>query len=169
MSARVRQTAEERRETLLAAAITEFAQRGYHGTPTEAIARRAGISHAYLFRLYGTKKELFLACMDACFERTIATFRAASEGEDDPLPAMGRAYIELLADRDLLQLQLQTYAAAAEPEIREKAREWFERVAEAVAQLAGEDRTARFVGQGMLLNVVAVLGLDHERWIFPDA
>ena len=166
MTGRVRQTAEERRETLLAAAVAEFAQRGYHGTPTEAIARRAGISHAYLFRLYGTKKELFLACIDRCFERTLAAFRVAAEGEDDPLPAMGHAYRELLGDRDLLLLQLQTYAAVAEPEIREKARDWYERVGNEVAQLAGQERAARFVGQGMLLNVLAALGIDDDPWVF---
>ena len=162
----MRQTAGERRETLVAAAVAEFAQRGFHGTPTEAIAKRAGISHAYLFRLFGTKKELFLACVDSCFERTIDAFRAAAAGEDDPLPAMGQAYVEMLGDRDLLLLQLHTYAASEDPEIRAKAREWYERVGDEVAALAGEHRAARFIGQGMLLNVVAALGLDPDRWIF---
>jgi AcrR family transcriptional regulator len=168
LTARVRQTADERRETLLGAAIAEFAQRGYHGTPTEAIAKRAGISHAYLFRLYGTKKELFLAGMDRCFERTIAAFHAAAEGEEDPLSAMGSAYVEMLGDRDLLLFQLQTYAASEDPDIRAKAREWYERVRTEVAGLAGEDRAARFIGQGMLLNVVAALGLAAEDWVFLE-
>ena len=43
------------------AAIAAFAVTGYHGTPTDTLARRAGISQPYLFRLYGTKKDLCLA------------------------------------------------------------------------------------------------------------
>ena len=58
---RTRSTAQERRAELLAAALSEFAIGGLHGTSTEAIAKRAGISHAYLFRLFGTKKQLFIA------------------------------------------------------------------------------------------------------------
>ncbi len=50
-----RQTADERRTAVLAAAISEFALNGFAGTSTEAIAARAGISQPYLFRLFGTK------------------------------------------------------------------------------------------------------------------
>jgi AcrR family transcriptional regulator len=123
---RTRLTAAERREDVLAAAIAAFAKTGYHGTPTEAIAKRAGISHAYLFRLYGTKKELFLACVERGFDRVTETFRGAAANPPadaaTPLEAMGRAYVEMLADRELLLLQLQGYAAAGDDEIREAVR-----------------------------------------------
>ena len=56
-----RMTADERREAILEAARGEFASTGFHGTSTETIAERAGISQPYLFRLFGTKKELFIA------------------------------------------------------------------------------------------------------------
>jgi AcrR family transcriptional regulator len=111
-----RRSAEERRSELIAAAVSEFAVTGYHGTTTEAIARRAGISHAYLFRLFATKKELFLACAEACFARTRDTFRAAAErtpARAQRLHAMGEAYVEMLADRELLRLQMQLNVAAA--------------------------------------------------------
>ena len=52
-----RQSAEERREEILEAALVEFADRGLHGTSTEDIARRVGISQPYVFRLFGTKKQ----------------------------------------------------------------------------------------------------------------
>ncbi len=85
---RRRLSAAERREEILAVAISEFATTGYHGTSTEVIAERAGISQPYVFRLYGTKKELFLACVDRCFDLTIETFRAAvaEERPDHPTP-----------------------------------------------------------------------------------
>src|SRR5690348_3139188 len=93
--ARSRMTAADRREAILEVAVSEFAIAGLHGTSTEAIAERAGISQPYLFRLFGTKKGLFLACVDRCFDRTEGTFRAAAEADEEgqPLAAMGRAYV----------------------------------------------------------------------------
>ena len=166
-----RQTADERRESVLAAAIAEFGARGYHGTPTEAIAKRAGISHAYLFRLYGTKKELFLACADRCFDRTIAVFRDAvanAEDGDEPISVMGRAYIDRLGDRELLLIQLQVYAATGDPEIRAKARERYAELRKRVAEIGGvSDADAlAFMGQGMLLNNAAAMGLDPGEWVW---
>src|ERR687884_1363542 len=97
-------SAEERREAVLAVAVAEFGRLGLHGTSTETIAAAAGISHPYLFRLFGTKKDLFLACLERCHVRLQATFTAAAEGapEGGALEAMGDAYTELLADRPWL-------------------------------------------------------------------
>jgi AcrR family transcriptional regulator len=167
---RTRLTAGERREHVLVAAVAEFAVAGYHGTPTEAIARRAGISQPYLFRLYGTKKDLFLACVERCFDLTLDTFRRAAEGvpQDERRDAMGKAYVELLADRELLLFQLQTYAASEDAAIRKAAQRRYEHLAECVAELLGveRDQALPFIGQGMLLNVAAALELDPERWIW---
>src|SRR5438445_593386 len=74
---RTRMTSAARRGDLLAAAASEFAITGLHGTSTEAIAKRAGISHAYVFRFFPTKKALFMACAERCIERTLATFQAS--------------------------------------------------------------------------------------------
>ena len=72
----VRQTADERREAILEAAAREFAERGLHGASTDAIAKAAGISQPYLFRLFGTKKELYLATTSRKMEET---FRSSNE------------------------------------------------------------------------------------------
>src|SRR5919197_6216499 len=99
---RTRKSAEERREEILAVAIRHFAEGGYHGTSTEAIAREAGISQPYLFRLFRTKRELFLACVDRCYAGVAQVFREAAAGlpPEERLEAMGRAYVErLLPDR----------------------------------------------------------------------
>ena len=74
----VRMSAEERREAILEAARLEFASTGFHGTSTETIAERAGISQPYLFRLFGTKKELFVASVRRCFRETLETFQRAA-------------------------------------------------------------------------------------------
>ena len=76
-----RKSAEERREEILDAALQEFAQRGLHGASTEDIARRAGISQPYVFRLFGTKKALFTAVVDRCFRQTHEMFARAAEGK----------------------------------------------------------------------------------------
>src|ERR671934_3082107 len=97
-----RQTAEERRDAIAEIAYEEFGARGLHGTPTQDIADRAGISHAYLFRLFPTKTDLFIAVTERCFQQVMDTFGRAAEGTEpgeERLHAMGHAYVELLADR----------------------------------------------------------------------
>src|SRR6266404_2259865 len=97
-----RKTKDERREEILDAALEEFAERGYHGASTEEIARRAGISQPYVFRLFGTKKELFRAVAARCFRETLEMFQRAAEGlrGEEALQAMGNAYVNrLLNDR----------------------------------------------------------------------
>src|SRR5579859_693176 len=116
----VRMPAAERREMVLEAAVAEFALHGLAGTSTEDVARRAGISQPYLFRLYPTKKALFLALIERCFNRVEAAFTAAAGDATgkDAMDAMAGAYEVLLEDRTLLLVQLQAYVACADDEIR---------------------------------------------------
>ena len=89
-----RKSAEERREEIVGIAFRHFADGGYNGTSTEDIAREAGISQPYLFRLFRTKKELFLACSDRCYEQISGVFAAAAVGDtpEERMSAMGHAY-----------------------------------------------------------------------------
>lgn len=75
-----RMSAEERRESVVRAAITEFARGGYNGTSTEVIARRVGVSQPYLFRLFPNKQAIFIAAAERCLEDTRGVFMTASEG-----------------------------------------------------------------------------------------
>jgi len=169
---RTRSTAEQRRVELIAAAASEFAVTGLHGTSTEAIARRAGISHAYLFRLFGTKKQLFIACAGNCFARIGALFASSAIGDTpaERLHSMGQAYVELLSDRELLLGQMQLYAACDDPEIRDVARAGFQDLREHVAQLSGGSgrELFDFFARGMILNVAASMDFpalgDAELW-----
>jgi len=72
-----RLSAAERKDTILDAALIEFADRGFEGTSTEDIAKRAGISQPYLFRLFGTKKELYIASVSRCYRDTLEQFQRA--------------------------------------------------------------------------------------------
>jgi AcrR family transcriptional regulator len=163
-----RLSAEERREQILQAAIGVFAEDGYAAASTEEIARRAGISQPYLFRLYGTKRELILASIQRCFEDTEAVFeRAAREagGGEEALHAMGNAYVELIQhDHVRLRAQLHAYAACDDSEIRALVARNFGHLVRRVHQLTGVDSAtaAKFFANGMLLNVLAMMGQFSE-------
>ena len=73
----------ERRDALIEAAVHEFAHGGLHGTPVDRIARRVGVAQPYVFSLFGSKRELFLAAVERGFELIAETFTAAA-AEFDP-------------------------------------------------------------------------------------
>src|SRR3712207_2805768 len=108
---RTRVPAAERREQVVAIALRHFADGGFNGTSTEAIAAEVGVSQPYLFRLFRTKRELFLACCTASHERIGQAFREAAAGAPDGerFSAMGAAYMDLLTDPHMLRFQLQMY------------------------------------------------------------
>ncbi len=166
------QTAEERREDVIQAAMQEFARRGYYGTPTTDIARTAGISQAYLFRLFPTKEELFVGCVERSYTNVLDEFtRAAAPHAGDfeaALEAMAARYKELLQQTDLLLCQLHGYAACQEPKVREAVRTGYQVLVEQVQLLSGapDEEIQRFFAMGMLVNVVAAMGAHEldEPW-----
>ena len=171
--ARRRVPAAERREELIVAAVHEFANGGLHGTAVERIARRVGVAQPYVFSLFPTKRELFLAALERGFERVADTFRRAAadfaEGRapaecEDVLDAMGLAYRELLlSDRDYLMLQHQSYAACDDELVRARVRHRYAELVELARELSGADpeRLDDFFRHGMALNVAAALGVEE--------
>jgi AcrR family transcriptional regulator len=167
-----RMPAAERRETILEAAMTEFSLGGLHGTATEDIARRAGITQPYVFRLFGTKKALYLETIERGFDRIQREFAAAAETASEPegkLQAMGEAYGPLLRDRSLLLGQMHSYADCSDPEVRAVVRrrygdlwEWVQR-----ASGANPEDVRLFFSKGMLLNVIAAMDLRglSDPWV----
>src|SRR4051795_246991 len=92
-------TAEARREAVLEAGMSVFAERGFLGTPTTEVAKAAGISQAYLFRLFPTKSDLVLAVVNRsndriadAFAKAAAQARGRGESGEDVMMAMGEAY-----------------------------------------------------------------------------
>ncbi len=160
-------TADERREQIIQAARSEFAARGYHAATTDAIAARAGVSQPYVIRLFGTKQALFDAVADDCFRQVHDVFSraAAAAPPGGKLDAMGAAYRELIADREVLALQLHFYAAcAADETLRPDGRERFARLMEHIGTLSGasRDEVIRFNAVGMLINVASALDLELD-------
>jgi AcrR family transcriptional regulator len=168
----VRLSAAERRNDVLDAALVEFAERGLEGTSTEDIARRAGISQPYLFRLFGTKKELFKATVSRCFRETLELFQRAAEGKrgEEALKAVGQAYIgQLSTDRTWLRAQMQAYAASDDPEIRAVVRAGYGDLVAYVRRVSGADWPLiwSFFSTGMMLNVLSSMHVndDPEPWM----
>jgi AcrR family transcriptional regulator len=170
----MRLSKQERQQAIVEAAMREFAVGGLHGTSVEVIAKRVGVSQPYLFRLFGTKKELFIAALRGGFERTLRAFMdAATEVAEDAdaeavLKAIGESYHRLLEDRTLLLLQMQGYAACDDAEIREVVRAEFARLYRFVSRATGAPpETLRgFFAEGMLMNVAAAMDLPSlkEEW-----
>jgi AcrR family transcriptional regulator len=168
----MRRSAEERREEIVEIALRHFAEGGYHGTSTEVIARDAGISQPYLFRLFRTKRDLFVACTERCYAKVSAVFSEAAAGvaPEDRMQAMGKAYVHrLAADRHALLFQLQGYAASSDPIIQAAVRDGFNALVREVAELAGRPETEMwpFFAEGMLINVVAAADLADAPWALP--
>ena len=166
-----RLTAAQRREEILEVAKDLFAERGLYGTSTDEIARRAGISQPYLFRLFGTKKDLYIATVERCFEETLEMFRSASSGltGKPALDAISKAYHEtVLSDPRRLQGQMQAYAACDDPDVREVCRRGYGRLVEHVEAVSAfpSEEVRNFFAVGMLLNVIASLELlgAKEKW-----
>ena len=167
---RERMSGPERRQQVLAIAAEEFADGGLHGASTELIARRAGITQAYIFRMFGTKKALFLEVVAAAFDRMTEGMRDAAGAQTGlgALALMGAQYHDMLADRTSLLLQLQGFAACGDPEVRDAVRATFGRMWQTVATATGLDPVTikAFLAFGMLLNdgaALQVAGLD-EPW-----
>ena len=172
--ARQRVPAAERRDALIAAAIEEFALSGLHGTPVDRIARRVGVAQPYVFSLFPTKRDLFIAAVERGFQlatqvftETAADFRREHGGTDyeqkDILRAFGVRYTGLLAsNRPMLMLQLQAYAACDDEVIREHVRASYEQLGRDVQALTGidEDQLNEFLSIGMWLNVQAAIRSD---------
>ena len=164
-----RKKKEERREEILEAAVAVFAEQGLHGASTEEIARLAGISQPYVFRLFGTKKELYMAVVARCFRQTLEMFQRVAEGKrgEEALHAIGTAYGELLeSDRVYLQAQMQAYAACGDPEICAVVRNGYGDLVSYVERVSGVDQAqlAVFFSHGMLVNVLSSMDAVADPW-----
>lgn len=172
---RRRVPAAERRDALIEAAIPHFAHGGLHGTSVAVIARDVGVAQPYVFSLFPTKVDLFLAAVERGFDRIADLFEAAAaryreegpaELDQEILGALGGAYVESLGnDRDMLLLQQQAYAACGEEQIRVAVRGYYARLVDLVRELSGADdeRLDDFFRGGMWLNVAAALGVEDLK------
>jgi AcrR family transcriptional regulator len=171
---RRRVPAAERRDALIEAAVHHFAHGGLQGTKVSAIAADVGVAQPYVFSLFPTKRDLFLAADERCFDKVAALFEQAGdafdkngpeEPDEDKLKALGRSYTgSIAANPDLLLLQLQAYAACGDdPEIQAFVRRQYAKLVEVCRRISGiddDERLDSFFQTGMWCNVAAALGVE---------
>ncbi|WP_235522404.1 TetR/AcrR family transcriptional regulator [Cellulomonas sp. Root137] len=162
-----RMSGAQRREEILVAARTVFAERGYAAS-TDEVARAAGVSQPYVVRLFGTKRELFLEAYKVASAQIVEALTAVPAGPDAAM-RMGDAYIGLLADRDLLRMVMHGFIAGADEEVGRVARHTLGEAFRLFQERSGEDEQAArlFVAQGMLINVL--LAVDAPAHAGEDA
>jgi AcrR family transcriptional regulator len=144
---RARLPAAQRREALVDAALCVFVTGSYRAATTAEIARAAGISEPILYRHFASKRDLYLACLDACWARVRELWDAARDEEEDPsawLPAMGRAYLEATDRRTMLvELWVQALTEAGrDPTIRRALRSHLKEVHAYVTGVIGAAQEA---------------------------
>jgi len=193
-STRPRLTAEARRQAVLDTACRVFAKTSYRGATTAEIAREAGISEPILYRHFGSKRDLYLACLDEAWRG----FRAVCEQAiaDDPdqcLGAVADAYMAKRARIRLVDLWIQSLTEASEDRViaaalRRQVREVHDFFADVIRDgqargviIGDRDPVAEawiFVGGGLLATMDhrlgGLLGDDLERvrtsrrrWLLP--
>lgn len=162
-------TSEQRRETVIQSAIAVFARAGFEATPISRVAEHAGISPAYVFKLFPSKISLFVAALDRCYEeieRSLAAGarRAGSAQSSEILSAMGDAYAALIADRDLIMLQVHAQAATDEPEIAAAVRRGLARITTFAKERSGasDGEVQNFMAVGQLCHLITTLRLDES-------
>ncbi|MEU1080052.1 TetR/AcrR family transcriptional regulator [Streptomyces sp. NPDC005908] len=161
---RQRSTADERRATVMRTAIRTFAARGYYGTSTTDVAKAAGISQGYLYRLFKDKETLFVALVDHCSDllREAAATAAASVRSTDPqavMDALTAAYDDVIGDRDVLMTLMHAQGCATEPGIGEAVRRCYARQVEYIRAVSGasEEQIRRYFADALLSNVLVAI------------
>src|SRR5437879_11915440 len=100
----------DRQASIIAAAASLFAQKGFNGTTTREIAKTAGISEALLFKYFPTKRALYAAILaeKVQLSQLLATVEEAADKRDDVqvFTLIASFRIHRGADPSLLRLPL---------------------------------------------------------------
>ncbi len=86
-----------REQQMLDAAVQLFSVNGYHETSMDAIAAQAQISKPMLYLYYGSKEELFGACLSRELGRFIETVRADIDLRQSPHELLRRTISSVLS------------------------------------------------------------------------
>jgi AcrR family transcriptional regulator len=159
LTAPKRLTAEARRQAVLDTACRVFSRSSYRGATTAEIAREAGISEPILYRHFGSKRDLYLACLDEAWR----SFRAVSEQAiaDDPeqcLGAIADAYMIKGKKLRVIDLWIQALNEAGDKVIASAVRKQIREV---------RDFFAEIIRDGQRRGVIhADRDPEAEAWIF---
>jgi len=97
------------RSTLVSAARSLFAERGYAGVPTEEIVQRAGVTRGALYHHFKDKQDLFRAVVEQLEQEVVERIAAVALAEGDPWQQQQTAlsaYLDTCLERDVQQVIL---------------------------------------------------------------
>lgn len=162
-------TSADRRSEVAAAAVQAFAHRGFYGTTTTEVAGAAGVSQAYLYKLYPDKAAMFVAALDHCSDTLAVLLTGALRGRggqpDDITNVLRDAARAVSEDRSLTRLLLHASGASSEPAIAEAVRRCYAKQFEVLTShssaTAAQVRT--YFADGMLSNVMHTIEAHRSR------
>jgi AcrR family transcriptional regulator len=187
--------AEARRQAVLDTACRVFSRSSYHGATTAEIAREAGISEPILYRHFGSKRDLYLACLDEAWRAfRVVGEQAVASDPDKCLGAIADAYMAKGRKLRVVDLWIQALNEASEDKViaaavRKQIREVRDFFADVIrdGQRRGVVHADRdpgaeawiFVAAGLLATIDARLGgllgddllrvrAERRRWMLAD-
>lgn len=161
-----------RKEQILDAAASLFAENGYYKTTTAGVANAVGVTQPYVFHFFKTKESLYLAVLERAVKRILHAFSTVDAPPEELKETMGRAFTELLGShRDEILLVMMAYATP-EKEVRAYTRQEMAMIHERVTarfQAAGipdpDNEASNFIAHGLVIAMSETLDLPHLcRW-----
>jgi len=187
--------AEDRRQAVLDTACGVFMRSSYRGATTAEIAREAGISEPILYRHFGSKRDLYLACLAEVWRAFRETAEEAIAADPDScLGAIGDAYMAKRARIRMIDLWIQALTEASEDSViaaalRKQVREVHDFLADVIRDgqargviIGDRDAVAEawlFVAAGLLATMDGRLGgllgddlqrvrAERRRWMLNE-
>jgi AcrR family transcriptional regulator len=157
-----RLTGDERRDKILDAARTVFAQRGYHGASTADIATAAGCSEPMLYKHFASKQGLFVAALHEGGMAVKAKVLAAVGNTDHPMRAMAEVSSELLTDPrwgELMRMRALAVTMADDPEIGAALRSSIQHHSATVAGVARQAQAQNQVRHDVDAEMIGWIGV----------
>ncbi|MCR2806919.1 TetR/AcrR family transcriptional regulator [Paenibacillus soyae] len=161
-----------RKDQILDAAASLFAENGYYKTTTAGVAASVGVTQPYVFHFFKTKESLYLAVLERAYQRILYAFSTVDAPPEQLKETMGRAFTELIGShRDEILLVMMAYATP-EKEVRAYTRREIAIIHERVTarfQAAGipdaDVEASSFIAEGLLIAMSETLDLPHLcRW-----
>jgi AcrR family transcriptional regulator len=144
---RKRLTGEERRAAILDSALSVIAERGYHASAIDDIAREAGISKALIYEHFQSKQDLFAELLDLhageLFDR-LAAIAGAGQAASTRLQVGLDAFYGFVEDHRVAWRML--FREATDPEVAAVLDRITAQVTSLVAALIAEDPGSQLQG-----------------------
>lgn len=149
-----------REQQMLDAAVQMFSVNGYHETSMDSIAAAAQISKPMLYLYYGSKEELFGACLDRELARFVETVRTGIDVRQSPKDLLRntiRSFLRYIDTNRASWIVMYTQATSSQA-FAHTVREGRERIIELVGRLLRAGTRNPEPGVDFEMMAVALVG-----------